>query len=59
MLLFWSLVFLLVALVAAVFSFGGIATSAAWIAKILFFVFLAMAIVGFLANLFRPTRTLL
>ena len=29
MLLFWSLVFLLVALVAAVFGFGGIAAGAA------------------------------
>ncbi len=49
--LYWALVFLLVALVAAVFGFGGIASTAAGIAQILFVVaiilFVVSAIVGF------------
>jgi uncharacterized membrane protein YtjA (UPF0391 family) len=51
-LLGWALVFLVVALIAAVFGFGGIASAAAGIAKVLFFVFivvfLALLIMGFL-----------
>ncbi|MGA8154016.1 MAG: DUF1328 family protein [Terriglobales bacterium] len=35
--LYWALVFLVVALVAAIFGFGGIALAAAGIAKFLFF----------------------
>jgi uncharacterized membrane protein YtjA (UPF0391 family) len=38
----WALTFLIVALIAAVFGFGGIATASAGIAQILFFVFLAL-----------------
>ncbi len=49
--LYWALMFLLVALVAAVFGFGGIASTAAGIAQILFVValvlFVVSAIVGF------------
>ncbi len=33
----WTVIFLVVAIVAAIFGFGGIAESAAGIAKILFF----------------------
>jgi uncharacterized membrane protein YtjA (UPF0391 family) len=40
--LYYSLVFLVVALIAAMFGFGLIATTAAWIAKVLFFVFLML-----------------
>ena len=47
--LYWTVVFLVIALVAAMLGFGGIATSAAGIAKILFFVFLvAFAVSGIL-----------
>lgn len=38
------------ALIAAIFGFGGIAASAAGLAKILFGVFLVLAIIGFVAN---------
>jgi uncharacterized membrane protein YtjA (UPF0391 family) len=38
--LYWAAVFFVVALVAALFGFGGIAAGAVEIAKILFFVFL-------------------
>jgi uncharacterized membrane protein YtjA (UPF0391 family) len=39
----WAAVFFVIALVAAVFGFGGIAQSSAGIAKILFVVFLVLA----------------
>jgi uncharacterized membrane protein YtjA (UPF0391 family) len=42
----WALIFLLVAILAAVFGFGGIAGEAAWIAKILLFVFLILAVIS-------------
>jgi uncharacterized membrane protein YtjA (UPF0391 family) len=45
----WSVIFLAVALIAALFGFTGIAASAAGIAKILFFIFLllfALALIG-------------
>jgi uncharacterized membrane protein YtjA (UPF0391 family) len=38
----WALIFLLVALIAAVFGFGGIASTAAGIAKALFFIAIAV-----------------
>jgi uncharacterized membrane protein YtjA (UPF0391 family) len=40
--LHWSLIFLVIALIAALRGFGGIAGTAAGIAKILFFVCLAI-----------------
>jgi uncharacterized membrane protein YtjA (UPF0391 family) len=43
----WSLAFFIVAIIAAVFGFGGIATGAAEIARVCFFFF----IVIFLASL--------
>jgi uncharacterized membrane protein YtjA (UPF0391 family) len=46
--LYWAAVFFVVALLAAVFGFGGLAASAAGVAKILFFVFLVFALVSFL-----------
>ena len=41
----WALTFLVVALIAALFGFGGIASASAGIAKILFFVFLILFVV--------------
>jgi uncharacterized membrane protein YtjA (UPF0391 family) len=55
--LYWALVFLVIALVAAVFGFGGIYVAAAGIAKILFFVFLVLFIISLLAG-GMPRRTL-
>jgi uncharacterized membrane protein YtjA (UPF0391 family) len=43
--LHYAVVFFVIALVAALFGFGGIAAGAAGIAKILFFVFLLLALV--------------
>lgn len=47
-LLKWAVMFLVVALIAALFGFGGIAEGATDIAKILFFVFLAVCVILFL-----------
>jgi len=51
--LYYAIVFFVIALVAALFGFGGIAAGAAGIAKILFFAFLVIAIVTFLMSLAR------
>jgi uncharacterized membrane protein YtjA (UPF0391 family) len=40
----WSIAFFIIAMVAAVFGFGGVAGTMAGIAKILFFLFLALFI---------------
>lgn len=50
----WALIFFVVALIAAVFGFGGIASGAAAIAKILFFAFLVVAVGMLIAGLVRP-----
>ena len=42
----WALLFLVNAIIAAVFGFGGVAADAAWIAKILFVVFLILFLVS-------------
>ena len=49
----WALTFLVVALIAAVFGFGGIAVASAGIAKLLFFVVLVLFAVSLIASLFR------
>jgi uncharacterized membrane protein YtjA (UPF0391 family) len=51
--LHYAVVFFVIALVAALFGFTGIAVGAAGIARILFFVFLIGAIISFLINLTR------
>ena len=48
--LYWTLVFLVVAMVAALFGFSGIYIAAAGIAKILFFIFLVLFVVSLLAG---------
>ena len=44
--LYWSLMFLVVALIAGVLGFGGISVAAAGIARVLFFVFLVIFVVA-------------
>ena len=51
--LYWSLMFLIVALVAAVFGFGGIASTAAGIAQILFVIALVQFVVSLFAGAMR------
>lgn len=44
--LYWAAVFFIVAIVAAIFGFGVVASGAAGIAKILFFVFLVLFVLS-------------
>jgi uncharacterized membrane protein YtjA (UPF0391 family) len=48
----WALIFFIVSIVAALFGFGGIASGAASIAKILFFIFIVLFLVMLIAGLF-------
>ncbi len=49
----WALTFLVIALVAGLFGFGGIAVVAADFARILFFIFLVLFVVTLASSLFR------
>jgi uncharacterized membrane protein YtjA (UPF0391 family) len=49
----WTLTFLIVAVVAAVFGFGGIAIAVAGIARICFFFFLLLFVCSLVAGLVR------
>ena len=49
----WTIVFLVVALIAAIFGFGVIAAGAASIAKVLFFIFLVLFVISLLFGLVR------
>ncbi len=51
--LHYAVVFFVIALVAAIFGFTGIAAGAVGIAKVLFFVFVAMALVTFVIGLIK------
>jgi uncharacterized membrane protein YtjA (UPF0391 family) len=51
--LWWALFFLVLALVAAMFGFGGIAGFSFLMAKVLFFLFLVVFVVSILAGLAR------
>ncbi len=44
----WALTFLVIAIIAAIFGFGGIVTAAAGIAKVLFFLFLILFVLSLL-----------
>jgi len=49
----WALTFLVVALIAALLGFGGLAGTAVGIAKILFFVFLVLFLVSAVMHMLR------
>ncbi len=51
--LYYALVFLLIAILAAFFGFGGIAIASAGIAKILFFVFIVLFLVSIITHVSR------
>ncbi len=51
--LHYAAVFLVIAIVAALFGFGGIAAGAVDIAKILFFIFLILFVVSALIGLIK------
>jgi len=49
----WAVTFLVIALIAAAFGFGGIAGASVGIAQILFFVFIVLFVVAMLARALR------
>jgi len=51
--LYWALMFLIIALIAAFLGFAGVATAAAGIAKILFYIFLIVFLVTLIMGLGR------
>ena len=51
--LYWTLIFLVIALVAGLFGFGGIASASAGIAKILFAIFLVLFLVSLIFGVVR------
>lgn len=51
----WAITFLVIALIAAVLGFGVLAGTAMSIAKILFFVFIALFVLSFLMGRRGPT----
>jgi uncharacterized membrane protein YtjA (UPF0391 family) len=55
MMLRWALGFFVVALIAAVLGFGGIAVAAAGIAKIIFYIFLVLFLVSLIGHLASRT----
>lgn len=51
----WALGFFIIALIAAVLGFGGIAVAAAGVAKLLFYLFLILFLVTLVGHLIRRT----
>lgn len=49
----WAIAFLIIALIAAVFGFGGIAAAATDIARILFLVFIVLFAISLVFGLMR------
>jgi uncharacterized membrane protein YtjA (UPF0391 family) len=52
----WSLAFFIVAIIAAVFGFGGIASGASEIARVLFFIFVVVFLISLLWGLAAGRR---
>ena len=46
----YAVIFFVIAIIAAVFGFGGVAGEAAWIGKVLLVVFLILAVVSLLTG---------
>jgi uncharacterized membrane protein YtjA (UPF0391 family) len=55
--LYYALVFFIIAMIAAVFGFGGVATGAASIAQILFWTFLVFAVATTVMHMFRRDKS--
>ena len=54
--LYWALLFFIVAIVAALFGFGGIAEASAGIAQFLFVLFLILFVISLVVGLVRGRR---
>ena len=48
----WAFTFLVIAIIAAILGFGGIAGTAAGVAQILFYIFIAIFVISLLVGLF-------
>jgi uncharacterized membrane protein YtjA (UPF0391 family) len=46
----YAIIFFVIAIIAAVFGFGGVAGEAAWIGKVLLVVFLILAVVSLITG---------
>lgn len=57
MLLYWAVVFLVLAIVAAIFGFGAIASAGIGVAKVLFWIFVVLFILSLIAGWRRPGVT--
>ena len=53
----WALAFFIIAIIAAIFGFGGIAATASGIAQILFYIFIALFLISLLMGLLGGGRT--
>ena len=49
----WALIFLMVAIIAGIFGFAGLAIAAAGLAKVIFFLFLTLFLLSLLTGLGR------
>lgn len=54
----WAVTFLVIALVAAIFGFGGIATTSVGIAKALFFIFVVLFLITALMSVLKGKKPL-
>jgi uncharacterized membrane protein YtjA (UPF0391 family) len=54
--LYLSFIFYVLALISAIFGFGGVVETTAWIGNILFFVFLLFSIITLLKGLFTKNH---
>lgn len=54
--LWWAFIFFIVAIVSAIFGFGGIAAGAMSIAKILFWIFVILFVISLIVGLVNRRR---
>ena len=54
--LYWAFAFLVIALIAALLGFGGIASAAAGIAQVIFWIFLVVFVVSLIVALAQRRR---
>jgi uncharacterized membrane protein YtjA (UPF0391 family) len=54
--LYWAIIFFVVAIIAAFFGFGGIAVASAGIAKILFLIFLVLFVITLIMHIGRGRK---
>ena len=53
----WAITFFILAVIAAVLGFGGVAGTFAWAAKWLFFAFIILLVVSLVVNILNGKKT--